>query len=372
MTNKLAVIGASYLQLPLVLKAKSLGLEVHCFAWEKDAICKPYADFFYPTSVIEKELILEICERVSISAVLSIASDIAVLTVNYIADKLGLIGNPDLFSNIATNKYLMRKCFLSNSIPSPNFKLITKSTRTDDLNLKYPLIVKPTDRSGSRGVTKVNHKSEFEAAAFRACNESFSSESIAEEFVNGREISVETISCHGEHFILAITDKVTTGEPFFVELEHHQPTTLPIPLQDSVRQVVVRALDSLHIRFGASHSELKITDSNDIFVIEIGARMAGDFIGSDLVYLSTGYDFLKGAIDVSLGQFEAPVISVSHHAGVYFLCLEAAHIEHYITNYKRYPDIIRAEITDKTLHPIKCSADRSGYFIYSSNNKFTI
>ena len=93
-----------------------------------------------------------------------------------------------------------------------------------------------------------------------------------------------------------MTDKVTTGAPYFVELEHHQPSSLPENIQKRVKEIVLHALDALHIQYGAAHSELKITENDDIKVIEIGARMGGDFIGSNLVQLSTGYDFLQGVV----------------------------------------------------------------------------
>ena len=121
---------------------------------------------------------------------------------------------------------------------------------------------------------------------------------------------------------MAVTDKITTGAPFFVELEHHQPSLLSESLQNEIRKIVLESLTALHIQYGASHSELKITDDGQIFIIEIGARMGGDFIGSDLVQLSTGYDFLAATIKVSLGIFDKPIMNESHCSGVYFLSKE--------------------------------------------------
>ena len=104
--------------------------------------------------------------------------------------------------------------------------------------------------------------------------------------------------------------------------------------------------------------------------MEIGARMGGDFIGSDLVQLSTGYDYLKGVIDVALGNFEVLVFGERHFAGVYFLCEETKHLQTIIKEAK-LPQIVRAEITDEALRPVKCSADRSGYLIYQGNKKLS-
>ena len=366
--RKLAVIGASYLQLPLVEKAQSMGLEVHCFAWREGAVCADVADYFYPISTRDEDAILEKCQEIGIDGICTIASDVATLTVDYVADKMGLPGNPENYAQVCTNKYLMRQCFFANGVPSPRFVEVAQEKdmgKCDEFS--YPLIVKPTDRSGSRGVEKVYDKEQLQQAITRAWNESFCHQSIVEEFVGGREVSVESISYKGKHHILQITDKVTTGEPFFVELEHHQPSNLPSDIQQRIRAIVLKALDALHICNGASHSELKITEDGDIKVIEIGARMGGDFIGSDLVQLSTGYDFVRGVIEVALGTFEEPLISKYFYSGVFFLSKEtSAYVLPIIKNAKKYPEVVRADIEDTVLRNIESSADRSGYFIYQS------
>ena len=368
--KKLAVIGASYLQKPLILKAKEIEIETHCFAWEEGAVCKNIADFFYPISITEKDLILKKCEEIGIDGITSIASDLASPTMCYVAEKMGLISNSYSVAVVAANKYKMRKCFEENKVNSPRFILANENYSLE--NFKFPLIVKPTDRSGSRGVMKINHPEEVEQAVKRARKESFTGEVIIEEFITGAEVSVETISWKGEHYILAITDKVTSGEPYFVELQHHQPSLLPPEIQNKIKIQTVKALDALNVTYGASHSELKITENGDVFVIEAGARMGGDFIGSDLVQLSTGYDFLKGVIELSLGKFSEPVLTERKNSGIYFFTKETEKVKHYIEQSALYPEIVRAEITDSKIRPAQSSADRSGYFIYQSDKRMTI
>ena len=123
------------------------------------------------------------------------------------------------------------------------------------------------------------------------------------------------------------------------------------------------------MRYGASHSELKITEDGDIRVIEIGARMGGDFIGSTLVRLSTGYDYLEGVIKIAMGEFIEPQIAEHNYSGVYFLCKETESLKLIIENWRNYPEIVEARITDSILRNIECSGDRSGYLIYKSDNK---
>ena len=368
--KKLAVIGASYLQLPIVRKAKEMGIETHCFAWENGAVCKETADFFYPVSILEKEQILEICQKVHIDGITTIASDAAVPTVCYIAGKMGLTGNAFEDALVSTDKYLMRRRFAEYSVSSPGFVIADENYSVE--NFTYPLIVKPTDRSGSRGVKRIEQPAELQEAVARAQKESFTCQAIIEEYISGSEVSVETISWKGKHYILAITDKVTTEEPYFVELEHHQPSKLPEEIQLKIKSETLKALTALKINYGASHAEFKITTDGKVYAIEVGARMGGDFIGSHLVKLSTGFDFVKGVIDISLGSFEEPVFQPAKHSGVYFLCWETQYLLPVIENAGTNNQIVEAEITDSELHKIQCSADRSGYLIYQADKRIKL
>lgn len=303
MKEKLVIIGANDFQNQLILKAKSLGYETHVFAWEDGAVGKENADYFYPVSIIEKEEILRICKEIKPTGICSIASDLAVITVNYVAEKLGLPCNKYETTLKCTNKYFMREAFSKQNIPTPKF------TKTDasleNLNLdgfKYPLIVKPTDRSGSRGINKVNNFDELKTAVKNSIQDSFEKRVIIEEFIEGSEYSCECISYNGEHHFLAFTKKFTTGAPHYIETGHIQPSDIDEKYHNKIKHIIFKALDALEIRNGASHSEFKIDKDGNVGIIEIGARMGGDCIGSDLVYLSTGFDFMKMVIDVACGK----------------------------------------------------------------------
>ena len=373
---KLAIIGASYLQLPLVRRAKEMGLYVICFAWEKGTVCEDECDVFYPISIIEKEQILNICRKEQINGICTIASDTAAPTVAYVAEKMGLVGNNYECALRANNKLLMRKAFQNAGIPCPQYWCFNKKANITHhtsyiTHNSLPLIVKPSDRSGSLGVVKVEREEDLIPAIEAAMNYSFNHEAIVEQYIEGREISVEFISYQGKHYPLQITDKVTTGAPHFVELEHHQPADLTLDQYSEIYRLTTKALDALGVTNGASHSEYRITEDGKIYVMEIGARMGGDFIGSHLVQLSTGYDFLRGVIEVALGQFHKPVPKERHNSGVYFLCQETAHLKSIIAQHT-LPQIVAAEITDDELHPVTCSGDRSGYLIYQSDKKLKL
>lgn len=348
--SKIAIIGASYLQRPLVEKAKEMGLRTICFAWPEGAVCKDICDTFYPVSITEKEEILRLCREEQIDGICTIASDVAAPTVAYVAEQMGLTGNSYEASLRAHDKYAMRVALSEAGVECPKFTCVNEFEGISGLEdegmselvlseLSFPLIVKPTDRSGSLAVTKVEKNEELLPAVKKALEVSMAHEAMIEEYIEGREISVEMISCRGKHYALQITDKETTGAPHFVELAHRQPSDLPAAMQEHIFAITRRALDALGLTEGASHSEYKITDEGRIVVMEIGGRMGGDFIGSDLVRLSTGYDFVQGVIEVALGNIIHPEPKALAHSRVVFDAPEN----------------------------VSCSAERTGYRIYQDD-----
>lgn len=362
--KKIAIIGAALFQEPVIKKANDMGLETHVFAWKAGVPGESMADFFYPISIRDRDDILAECERIGIDGIVSIGSDLAMETVNYVAEKMGLTGNTMEATDISTNKHLMRLAFERNGDPSPRSMLVDDTTDIDKLDFRYPLIVKPTDRSGSRGIKKVTSLGQLRDAIVRAREYSFEKKAVVEEYVGGEEYSIEYLSYEGEHWFLSATQKITTGAPFFIETGHREPAPLSDEMIERIKAVSEHALDSLGLRNGAAHIELKI-DGDDIWLIEIGGRMGGDFIGSDLVELSTGYDFVKGVIDVSLGtRPEVPVIGERKYAGVNFIIGEED-VKLYEEFKKEHPGtIVREHIDSDLSDAVTDSSNRHGYYIF--------
>ena len=300
--KKLAIIGASYLQNPLIVKAKEMGLETHVFAWKSGDIGEKTADYFYPISIVEKKKILDKCLEIGIDGICSIASDLASITVNYVAMEMGLVGNSLVCTEKSTNKHKMREAFEKNGDPSPKSFLIHSVEELEAVSFQYPLIVKPVDRSGSRGITNLESSDGLGECIGYAKEQGFEKDALVEEFATGQEYSVECISYGGGHYFLAMTKKFTTGAPGFVETGHIEPAPIAEEMLERVKRVVFHALDTLEICNGASHTELKISSDGRIVLIEIGGRMGGDCIGSSLVRLSTGIDFVRAVIQIALGQ----------------------------------------------------------------------
>ncbi len=301
---KIAILGANDFQNPMIFKAKEMGIETHVFAWECGDIGEKTADVFHPISIADKEKIFKICQKEHINGITTCGSDFAVIAINYVAEMLGLPGNPVSTTMQCTNKFVMRETLKCGGVPVPGFtKVNAESSAADVLKgLSFPLVVKPTDRSGSRAVHLATNEKELEAAMKDAIETSFAKEAIVEEYIDGPEYSCESVTFDGVHHTLAITKKYTSGPPCFVEIAHSQPSDIPEELYPRVVEQIHKALTVLGIVNSASHAEFRLQPGGSIQFMEIGARMGGGRIGSDLTMLSTGIDFLKATIDVALGR----------------------------------------------------------------------
>lgn len=370
--KKIVIIGANEFQNPLILKAKELEYETHVFAWKANAIGERTADYFYPISIIEKDKILEECRKIKPEAIVSIASDLAAITVNYIAKELNLVCNSEHCVRISTNKYEMRKAFQATGVETPEFYEIGPEENIDkNRNMKLPIIVKPTDRSGSRGITKVETIEDLDAAVKSSIEYSFEKKAIVEEYIEGNEYSCECISFQGKHYFLAVTQKFTTGAPHFIETGHLEPSGLNDEMIECVKKQVFRALDSLEIEYGATHSEFKIDRDGNVRIIEIGARMGGDCIGSDLVQISTGYDFLKMTIQAAAGR-EPELLQISEPktAVIKFIFTEKD-MDNLSNVLEKYPEKVYfvSNIKIDCGQRIIDSASRYGFYILSCDSR---
>lgn len=303
MKKKIAIIGANASICKLIRKAKDMGYETHVFAWKANAPGETEADFFYPISISDKQLILEKCRHIGPNGVTSVTSDFAYETVNYVASNLGLACNEEKSETLARDKFEMRKAFRECGLSVPEFAISVSSEDLPDLaSLSYPLITKPSNGWSSKGVRRVDDEGGLASSIEYSRSQSMSGKVVIEEFIEGPEYSCECISYQGEHAVLAFTEKHTSGYPYYVEVGHSQPARLSVREKEKAVHAVLSGLKALGIKNGASHSEFKIAESGEVYLIEVGARMGGDCIGTDLVPMSTGVDYLADVIRVACGE----------------------------------------------------------------------
>lgn len=201
-----------------------------------------------------------------------------------------------------------------------------------------------------------------------AKKQGFEKAALVEEFATGQEYSVEYVSWQGKHIFLALTHKYTTGAPHFIETGHYEPAGVDMVTLQKVQTVVEHALTSLGIEYGASHTELKISKQGDIKLIEIGGRMGGDFIGSDLVKLSTGVDFVEKVIEIALGIEPVVQKKCERAAGVHFI-FGQEDIETLNQLKCEHPEyLVAEEVHEVTDEQVVDSSARFGYFLISADS----
>lgn len=300
--KKLLIIGASVLQLPAIKKAKDMGLYVAVADFNPNAIGIPFADEFYNASTIDIEAICEVANKFQPDGIMTLATDMPMRSIAAATSMLGLPGISMDTAIKSTDKGEMIKAFKEHGVESPWFYIIEKEEQLHRVmpQIDYPCILKPTDNAGSRGVMLVKSEEELMEAYSYSVSQSRGGWVILEEYLTGPEVSVEVMVVDGEPHVLQVTDKLTTGAPYFVEMGHNQPSMLPGADLERIKDLACRAVKSVGINCGPSHVEIKLTPTGPKMV-ELGARMGGDCITTHLVPLSTGVDMIKATIDIALG-----------------------------------------------------------------------
>lgn len=294
------IIGGGDLQADLVLHAKK-DFITHVFDYNENCFCKDVADYFHPISIADKEKILELAIKFNIVGIATAATELGNLTVCYIGEKLNLGTNSYECAKNTTDKSLMKKVFERNNINHAKY-FILKDEKDLEQIANFPVVVKPSDRSAGRGVVKVFDKENLKKYFYKAKDFSYNKIVLAEEVLKGRQFSVETISSHGKHQIIAITEEYLREGEFandFLETQHLIPARINHFEKQLIESEIIRVLNAFRINFGASHIEIKL-HNNIVKIIEIASRMGG--WRDVLAYHSYGIDYLQLLIQSSLKQ----------------------------------------------------------------------
>lgn len=304
MKKKLAIICASSQQIRLVNQAKEMGVETHCFAWDKEGYtdCKGIADYFHPISIFEKEQISEICKELNIDGVMS-NNDMAFPTVAYVAKHLNLPSLSIQDAALYTNKYLMRNFCKENGFLYPPYmicKNVEEAKTFFEKNNKNKMIIKPLDSSASKGVNIINNVNDLDLYFPKALSISMVEKAVlAEHYIEGTEFTVDGITFGGKHYSLAISKKKhyeynpnVANELFF---SHTNPRFDYQQLRTQNNQLV----EATRLADGClTHAEYKFEDGK-FWLIEITAR-GGGYLSPIVRYMS-GIDTAKFVMESALG-----------------------------------------------------------------------
>ena len=261
---------------------------------------------FLEISTIDKEAVLKAAFEYEPDFIITSTSDMPVRTVSWVNEKLGRPNDISYEGAIyATDKIAMRNRMKECGVPIPEYHEIKNLDDFLEAASKMPerFILKPADNAASRGVVLIDksRNPDLEKIYKYSTQYSRSGEALIEEFMEGPEVSVESYTINGEPHIITITDKLVTELPFFVELGHTEPSRLTSTQQEDIKKVAHAAIKAIGMENGPNHTEIKVTPAG-AKLVEIAARLGGDYITSKLVPLSTGVDMIECSFATLLGE----------------------------------------------------------------------
>ena len=301
MADILVITGGKW-QVPLVQKIKEMGHRVYNTNLYPDSPAFSFSDGFHVTDVLDLKENLSYAESLGVQAVVTDQSDIAVPTVAYVADALGLPGIGEDKAKLFTNKYLMRQFCVNNGFDSPGFKLCSKLADAQTMLEKYDrIIIKPIDSQSSRGVFLVENERDLIAHFDETMNCSRAEKKVlAEEYIDGREFTVDSVVVDGKCSSLATSLKYQfKHNPNITQTLYFTNTSEEYDL-DMLRRTNEKLVEAMGLPFGLTHGEYKYRDGV-FYLIEIAARGGGTYIASHLVPIMSGVDNYSILIDQVLG-----------------------------------------------------------------------
>ncbi len=318
--KKLLLLGGSAQQVVAINKAKALGFYTMLCDYLPDNPGQFHADKFYQTSTTDKEAVLQIARKENIDGIIAYASDPAAPTAAYVAEKLGLPTNPYSSVEILCNKDKFRDFLAKNGFNAPEARgYTTAEEAVADLDAFHlPVIVKPVDSSGSKGVTVLYDWENISNALDFAFTFSRSHRLIIEEFiekkhpylvggdvfvVDGKIILWGLLNCHRDENVNTL---VPVGKSYPLDLSDNDINSV----HDTLQSIV----DRLGIKQGAMNVELVVDKNNKVWPIDIGPRNGGNMI-PDLLGMIFDVDVVDMSVKAAMG--EKVSVAISNGASFY-------------------------------------------------------
>ena len=375
--KKVLIIGAGFLQKFVIQKAKSMGYITLAVDANPDAVGFEYADGYAVINIVDEKACLEYAQKEKIDGVLTAATDYGVLTASYIAEQMGLPGLKYEVAKIIKNKYLVRKCLFENNVDDTEQAYeVSKDTDIEELSAKltYPVMVKPCDGSGSRGASKVETPENLKEACKYAMESSLTHRAEVETFIDGREYGVETLVVNGEPNVLAVMKKYMTQPPYYAELGHAIPSGLDEQVENKVKECAKKAIKALGVNFGSVNMDVLVTKDNKVYIVDIGARMGGNLIGSHIIPYGTGVDYMGNMIKNAVGdKIDLAPHNNPHNVETRLLALKPGKVKEtpcFENIEKEYDVIIEQHITiDDVINEYRTNLDGCGYVVCVRNDE---
>lgn len=307
--KKILLLGGSSQQVIAIETAKRLGLYTVLCDFLTDNPGQYHADKFYLVSTTNKEAVLTVAKKEHVEGILAYASDPAAPTAAYVAEQMGLPGSPYDSVEILCNKDLFRRFLSENGFCTPKAAGYTDiQCALGDIgsaNYRFPIIVKPVDSSGSKGVSRIDSIDEAEEKLRYAMSFSRGKRIIVEEFVEklGYQIAGDGLSVDGKlvfrYFANDHFDPKCVNP--FVPISASFPYNMPREVQDKVHNEIQRLLTLLHMGTTTYNFDMRIDKDFNVYLMEVAPRDGGNFI-PDIIKYATGVDLVECSVKAAMGE----------------------------------------------------------------------
>lgn len=306
MVKKILILGGAIAQIPAIKYAKESGYYVITCDYLPKNPGHQLSDEYHNVSTTDMDAILALALKLKIDGIVAYASDPAAPTAAYVAEKMKISKNTYSAINTLAKKTLFRDFLHYNNFNAPKSIEIKAGEDVFEKvkNITYPVMVKPDDSSGSKGVSKITNISQLKKSLEYAAKFSRNGKCIVEEFVNktGRQIGGDAFVYDGKVVFIYLGDQyVNENCNPFVPTGLLFPTILAEKVKDDIRNQIQRVIDILEIKTCAINIEVMIDSSENIYLMELGPRNGGNFIPQIIKY-ATGVDLVRATVDVSLGE----------------------------------------------------------------------
>lgn len=308
-------------QIPAIKRAKEMGLYIITCDYLPENPGHKYADEYVNVSTTDLDGVLRIAREKEIDGIVAYASDPAAPTAAYVSEKMGLPGNPYASVKLLTEKDLFRKFLKEHHLNTPmaeGYYTYQEAYREID-KFKFPVMVKPVDSSGSKGVVKIYKKEELKAAVDEALSYSRGKRFIVEEFIvkKGYQVSGDGFSVNGKLVFTSYGNELYSGKGTreYVALGEFWPSLLTKEQKEKVDKELQTLITALNMKTSAYNIEVILDQNDNVYILELGPRNGGSYI-PQLIKYATGVDLIDYTILGALGE-DCSSLQMTDTKGVY-------------------------------------------------------
>lgn len=387
--QSIVIIGGGVLQVPVIKRAQEMGYRALVCDVNTQAPGMLIADVPIGVDINNASPIIEILKslkRLNICGVLTVGTDRAI-TVASIAEELDLPGHSVIAAAKTTLKQHMRRCLKENGVSVPFFNIASfypnrsvtdmcESVSNYFNNIEnYPIVIKPVDNMGARGVSRLSHFKHKYAAVNHALENSREKIVLFEEYIEGPEFSLDAMISDGKVTCVGIADRVIPDNDYFIEFGHTMPSQARAAVQREVIDEMIKAIQALGLTHGFAKADIRYSKRGPV-IIEMAARLSGGFMSTHTFPAATGIDLMELAIRLAVGEHpQHPTYDYNKIAIERAIIAKPGkiwHISHYGLNVAKETnqeivDVIITAREGDIIQPPKSNVDKVGHIIASGS-----